>query len=82
MFYSLLLANEGRTKDMAVKVTNARIEMNLKVTKEEVDNRNENIAILAGKHSETCKHLVESPPSRTEKGTDLFFRTFQGVATK
>ena len=30
MFYSLLLANEGRTQDVAVKVTNSRIEMYLK----------------------------------------------------
>ena len=27
MFYSLLLANEGRSKDMGVKVTNSRIEV-------------------------------------------------------
>ena len=41
MLYSLLLANEGRSKDLAIEVTNARIDIYKKKMKHETDNRNE-----------------------------------------
>jgi len=63
MFYSLLLANEGRDKDTAVTVTNARIEMYMKVMKKEANNRNENIAILINKYSDGCEKLMTNPPA-------------------
>jgi len=50
MLYSLLLANEGRSKDVAVSVTNSRIEMYMKKMKEEIGNRNENISLLINKY--------------------------------
>lgn len=62
MFYSLLLANEGRSKDMAVKVTNSRIEMYKKKMKQEADNRNENISILIDKYHFGCEEAMKNPP--------------------
>ena len=63
MFYSGLLANEGRKRDVAVEVTNARIEMYLKKMKQEADNRNENISILINKYHYGCQEAMENPPS-------------------
>ena len=61
MFYSLLLANEGRNKETAVKVTNSRIEMYIKKMKQEADNRNENISILINKYHFGCQEAMENP---------------------
>ena len=61
MFYSLLLANEGRNKDLAVEVTNSRIEMYIKKMKEETNNRNENISILINKYHFGCQVAMENP---------------------
>lgn len=61
MFYSLLLANEGRNKDLAVEVTNSRIEMYKKKMKQEVNNRNENISILINKYHFGCQEAMENP---------------------
>jgi len=63
MFYSLLLANQGRKKDMAIKVTNSRIEMYKKAMKEEIDNRYENLSILTDKYLPGCLKMLESPPA-------------------
>jgi hypothetical protein len=62
MFYSLLLASETREKDMAVNVTNARIEMYLKQMKRETNNDNANISILINKHNFTCQDAMKNPP--------------------
>ncbi len=61
MFYSLLLANEGRSKDLAVKVTNYRIDMYKKKMKQEANNRNENISILINKYHSGCQKAMENP---------------------
>ena len=63
MFYSLLLASEGRDQDLAVEVTNSRIEMYLKKMKLEANNRNENISILINKYHFECQELSENPPT-------------------
>jgi len=62
MFYSLLLASEGREKEMAVDVTNSRIEMYIKKMKEKTKNRNENISILINKYHFNCNELMKTPP--------------------
>lgn len=64
MFYSLLLANEGRSKDVAVEVTNSRIEMYIKKMKQEANNSNENISILINKYHFGCQETIENPPSQ------------------
>jgi hypothetical protein len=67
MFYSLLLANESRDRDMAVQVTNARIETSMKAMKKEIDNRNENIAILINKYGDACVAMSKEPPAAAQK---------------
>lgn len=67
MFYSLLLANEGRTKDMAVQVTYSRIEMHKKVMMEEIGYRYENFSILINKHNFECQDLVNNPPNQVKE---------------
>lgn len=67
MFYSLLLANEGRSKDVAVEVTNSRIEMYMKKMRQEASNRNENISILINKYNLGCQALMDNPPSQVLK---------------
>ncbi|PIS37311.1 MAG: hypothetical protein COT35_06675 [Nitrospirae bacterium CG08_land_8_20_14_0_20_52_24] len=62
MFYSLLLANEGRSKDLAIDVTNSRIEMYMKKMKQEANNRNENISILINKYHFGCQEAMKNPP--------------------
>ena len=62
MFYSLLLANEGRSKDLAVNVTNSRIDMYMKKMKQEANNRNENISILINKYHFGCDEAMKNPP--------------------
>ena len=62
MFYSLLLANEGRTQDVAINVTNSRIEMYMKKMKQEANNRNENISILINKYHFVCEEAMKNPP--------------------
>ena len=63
MLYSLLLANEGRSKDLAVEVTNARIDIYKKKMKQEADHRNENISILINKYHFQCQELMKNPPT-------------------
>lgn len=62
LLYSLILASNGREQDLAVNVTNSRVEMNMNLMKEEISNRNENISILINKHHFGCKELSENPP--------------------
>ena len=61
MFYSLVLANEGRSKELALEVTNSRIEMYMKKMKQECNNRNENISILINKYHFGCQEIMENP---------------------
>ena len=63
MLYSLLLANEGRSKDLAIEVTNARIDIYKKKMKQEADYKNENISILINKYHFECQELMKNPPT-------------------
>ena len=63
MFYSLLLGNEGRSKDLAIEVTNARIDIYKKKMKLEADNRIENISILINKYHFECQERMQNPPT-------------------
>ena len=63
MFVSLAVASKGRSQDMAVEVTNSRIEMSMKIMKQEIDNRNENISILINKYQFSCQEALSSPSS-------------------
>ena len=63
MFYSLLLANEGRSKDLAIEVTHARIDIYIQKMKQETDNRNENISIFINKYHFGCEEVMKNPPN-------------------
>lgn len=69
IFYSLLLANLGRSKYIAINVTNSRIKMSLEIMKQEINNRNENISILITKYHFNCEELIKHPP---EELTEVF----------
>lgn len=62
LLYSLLLASKGREQDVAVNVTNSRVEMSMQLMKDEAENRNENISILINKYHFNCKELAENTP--------------------
>jgi hypothetical protein len=62
-FYSLLLASEGRSKDLAIEVTNARVDIYKKKMKHEADNRNENISILINNYHSECQEFMQNPPA-------------------
>jgi hypothetical protein len=79
MFLSLLLANEGRDGDMAVKVTNARIESSMKAMKNEIGDRNENFAILINKYGEPCVAISTEPP---EAARGVLLKRLQEVPTE
>ena len=61
MFYSLLLAAQGRSKELAAQVTNSRIEMYMKKMKQEANNDYANISILINKYHFGCQELMENP---------------------
>ena len=60
MFVSLAVASKGRSQDMAVEVTISRIEMSMKIMKQEIDNRNENISILINKYQFSYQEALSS----------------------
>ena len=60
-FYSLLLASEGRSKELAVQVTKSRIEMYMKKMKQEANNDTANISILINKYHFGCHEVLENP---------------------
>ena len=66
-FYSLLLASQGRSKELAAQVTNSRIEMYIKKMKQEADNRNENISVLINKYHFVCQEAMDNPPNDLPK---------------
>jgi hypothetical protein len=63
MAYALTLASEGRTQDVAVKVTFARIESSKKIMLREMENRNENIAIIENKYADQSFELMKNLPT-------------------
>jgi len=62
MLYALVLASGGRDRDMAVQVTNSRIELSMQQMKDEINNRNENISILINKYNGNCTQIMQQLP--------------------
>ena len=62
MAYALFLASEGRTQDVAVKVTNARIESSKKIMLREMEYRNENIMIIENKYADESFKFMKNIP--------------------
>ncbi len=59
--YALIAAKDGRTKEMAEKVTLARLDLNMKSMTNEIDNDIGNISILMNKYADRCKEIMEYP---------------------
>ena len=65
--YALIAAQEGRTSEMAQKVTLARFEMNLKEMIKEIDGNFSNISVLMNKYAYRCKAVMENPEAMMEE---------------
>lgn len=63
MFYSLLLASEGRAQETALKVTNSRMDLYKKEMLKEIDGDRANIAILMNKHHQKVLDIYQNPPA-------------------
>ena len=61
-YISLKLASVGRTDDMAVNISNSRIEICKKEMLKEIDSRNENFTVLINKYSDSSLALINKPP--------------------
>ena len=59
--YALIAAKEGRTQEMAEKVTLARLDLNMKSMTNEIDNDIGNISILMNRYADRCKEIMENP---------------------
>lgn len=56
--FSLFAAQKTRSEEMAMNVTLARFEMNLKAMKAEIGNDYSNISLLINKHSTRCTEAM------------------------
>jgi hypothetical protein len=61
MDYALTTAEEGRTKEMAQKVTLARFEIDTQNMSKEIGSNASNISILTNKYGDRCKDIIEKP---------------------
>lgn len=61
MNYALIVAKEGRSSEMAQKVTLARYEIAVKSMIDEIDSDVSNISILSNKYAFRCKDAMENP---------------------
>lgn len=60
-------AQIGRTKEMAQKVTLARLEMSISLMQKKIENDFSNISLLAVDYGERCKEVMKNPLSLEEK---------------
>jgi hypothetical protein len=63
-FYSLLLASEGMSQDIAVQLTNSRLKMRKTKLSGEINYQYENISILIDKYHFGCQKIVQNPPAK------------------
>jgi hypothetical protein len=61
MDYALIAAKQGRTEEMAQKVTLARFELGTKDMSKEIDGNAANLSILTNKYGDRCKDVMEKP---------------------
>jgi len=72
MLVALALASVERDQDMAVEVTNSRIEFSMKMMKQEINNRNENFSILMNKYQLPCQEKLTNPKERVADALSRF----------
>lgn len=65
--YAMAYAQIGRTKEMAQKVTLARLEMSISLMQKKIENDFSNISLLAVDYGERCKEVMKNPLSLEEK---------------
>ena len=61
MFYHLLLAYQGRSRNKAIEVTNSRVDMFTKKLQQEAANREEITSELTRKYDSGCQEEMENP---------------------
>lgn len=71
--YAITAAKNGRTKEMAEKVTSSRLEMRAKSMLEKIDNDYRNISILINLYGGRCKNIIEAPDKLNKLGTLPYF---------
>ena len=75
-YYALSAANEGRTQEMAQKVTLARLELNIKSMKKDIDSDVSNISVLINNYGYQCKQVMENPEKVLDEWTEKIFRKY------
>ena len=72
--YAVIAAKEGRTEEMAQKVTHARLELTLKSMTNEIDNDVGNFSILMNKYLYRCKEIMEDPDKLMNEWADKILK--------
>jgi hypothetical protein len=72
--YALISAKEGRTIEMAKKVTMARLELNMKSMTNEINNDIGNISILINEYAGCCKEIMENPDKMMAEWADKIIK--------
>jgi len=72
--YALIAAKDGRTQEMAEKVTMARLDLKMKSMMSEIDKDIANISILMNKYSGHCKEIMEDPDRMMSEWTDKMLK--------
>jgi hypothetical protein len=65
--FALTASQEGRTEEMAEKVTMARLSLEMKSMMHEIDNDYSNASILLDKYLLHCKEIMEDPDKFMEE---------------
>ena len=76
LHYALNAANKGRTQEMAQKVTLARLELNIKSMKKDIDSDVSNISVLINNYGYQCKQVMENPEKVLDEWTEKIFRKY------
>lgn len=74
--YALSAANEGRTQEMAQKVTLARLELNIKSMKKDIDSDVSNISLLINKYGDRCKQVMNHPDKVIDDWKEKILRKY------
>lgn len=59
--YALIIAQEGRSQEMAEKTTLAKLELSMKSMQEQKNNDGEHFAILMNQYDNRCQEIMEYP---------------------
>jgi len=74
--YALLSAKEGRTQELAEKVTLSRLDLNMKSMTKEIANDIGNISILINQYADRCKEIMEDPDKMMSEWSDKILKKY------